>query len=77
MHDYTEMMENNDWYIEITRPTSQHGWFEHKRTGAGGGLWFEGIELIDYDGVFELPKAVADMLIGAGYDLTEILKEDD
>ena len=31
------------------------------------GLWFEGKELVDYDGVFELPNEVAEMIKDAGY----------
>jgi hypothetical protein len=31
------------------------------------GLWFEGNELTDYDGVFSLPREIAQMLTDAGY----------
>lgn len=34
-----------------------------------GGLWFERNELIDYDGVFELPKQLIDHLKGAGFNM--------
>lgn len=36
---------------------------------AGIGLWFEGNELVDYDGVFELPKELIDFLIKEGYNM--------
>ena len=68
IHTYTERLEKGDWMAAIS-PTTEYGYFENVKTGSGGGLWFEGRELIDYDGVFELPKDVVDMLAGAGYDL--------
>ena len=36
------------------------------------GLGFDGKKVTDYDGVFELPKEARELLIEAGYDLTEI-----
>lgn len=46
------------------------GFFEHKDGSEGGGLWFEQagttLELVDYDGVYALPRAVLDALRGAG-----------
>jgi hypothetical protein len=76
MHVYTEKLEKGNWYVEIS-PTTQYGYFENVNTGSGGGLWFEGPVLLDYDGVTQLPFAVTSALIGAGYDLTEILGEDE
>ena len=45
------------------------GYFEHEDYGDewGGGLWFEGKNLIDYDGVFELPPAVVTGIRELGY----------
>lgn len=45
------------------------GYFEHNDLGDewGGGLWFEGKELRDYDGVFALPKEVATCLRENGF----------
>lgn len=47
----------------------EYGWFEHHEYGdeCGGGLWFDGTELIDYDGVATLPKEVWDKLQELGY----------
>jgi hypothetical protein len=52
------------------------GWFElyDLETGgddwyAGGGLWFRGNTLVEYDGVFSLPKVVADKLEDWGYEI--------
>lgn len=33
------------------------------------GLWFEGKELADYDGVFFLPREIGEMLTEAGYSV--------
>ena len=54
-----------DWTIEIV---GEHGWFEHKN-GGGGGLWFEGLSLIDYDGCWELNKSVIRGLRELGYEV--------
>ena len=35
------------------------------------GLWFEGLELCDYDGVFFLPREVGEMLRDVGFIVTE------
>ena len=66
MHHYTETLECGNWLIEIS-PTTEYGYFENQKTGTEGGLWFEGNELVDYDGVMSLPVAVASALKGAGY----------
>jgi hypothetical protein len=36
----------------------------------GIGLWFQGNELTDYDGVFELPPELVKFLSQQGYDMT-------
>lgn len=35
------------------------------------GLWFEGKELSDFDGVFSLPRELGEMLKDAGYVVSE------
>jgi hypothetical protein len=64
-----------------------YGWFERYRMGkkedhymSEGGLWFvqhkySGIELLDYDGVYELPKDLAFMLKFAGVYVDPIFTE--
>lgn len=63
-------VDNGRYTVEANKET-KHGYFEHKRIGEGGGLWFEasgdGLSLIDYDGVFELPDEVIDMLRDGGF----------
>lgn len=57
-----------------------YGWFEHEELGdeCGGGLWFERhdlvLDLVDYDGTFELPKAVIDGLRSEGFTVEEIFE---
>ena len=69
-HQYTQDLSTGKFEIKVS-PTTNYGYFEHNEHGedCGGGLWFVGKELTDYDGVFELPKTVADALIQAGYHL--------
>jgi hypothetical protein len=51
------------------------GWFELYDTETGGdewyaegGLWFDGKELTDYDGVFSLPVCIIEKLKELGYN---------
>jgi hypothetical protein len=39
---------------------------------AEGGLWFKGKDLVDYDGVHELPKVVESKIIEMGYCLDNL-----
>jgi len=44
----------------------KYGYFEHDTLGdeCGGGLWFDNdLKLEDYDGVFELPSEVKNILV--------------
>lgn len=67
-----------EWKNGVVRFQTEHfygelradrGWFEHEELGdeCGGGLWFAPRELVDYDGVFELPKEIVTMLRDRGY----------
>lgn len=58
----------NTPYFEIIIDGDE-GCFEHNDLGddCGGGLWFVGMEVTDYDGVFELPKEVREALKAEGY----------
>ena len=54
---------------------TQRGWFEHNEHGDeyGGGLWFKGAELVDYDGIGGyLPKEILDALEAIGFDISEM-----
>jgi hypothetical protein len=52
------------WTVCLDEP--DRGWFERDSDGTGGGLWFEGDELVDYDGVSCLPAAVAEGIRSLG-----------
>lgn len=49
-------------------------YFEHNELGdeCGGGLWFKDRELVDYDGVYMLPKEVAMKLKELGFDISYV-----
>ncbi len=61
------------------RAEDNYGWFEFydEKSGgdqwyAEGGLWFGGLELTDYDGVFALPSFIADFLEKKGFDVEDM-----
>lgn len=58
-----------------------YGYWEYKDGTEGGGLWFERrnnrVVLTDYDGAFDLPKKVWEMLEKAGVGLSEMQVEPD
>jgi len=65
--------------INIRQNKKDYASFEFYDTETGGeawyaegGLWFEGKELTDYDGVFELPTEIINILEKAGYDCDEM-----
>tara|TARA_R100000734_G_C3280027_1_gene73870 strand:- start:533 stop:790 length:258 start_codon:yes stop_codon:yes gene_type:complete len=65
---------NVGWNEETSK-----GWFELYDEGSGGdyyyaegGLWFEGKELVDYDGVFELDDEVIKCLEDWGADISYV-----
>lgn len=60
--------EQNTHTIEIDTSES-YGWFENNTSGSGGGLWFDGKELVDFDGMGCLPMKVVRALRAAGYQL--------
>lgn len=64
--------QTQNFYGEIY-PEQSRGWFEHEEHGDeyGGGLWFEGMNLIDYDGVAVLPKEVIQAIRDSGFHVAE------
>jgi len=61
------------------RAEDNYGWFEFydEKSGgdqwyAEGGLWFNGLELVDYDGVFSLSSFIADFLEKKGFDVEDM-----
>ncbi len=68
-------IETANYEVNVVRMVTSgklRGSFEHNELGdeCAGGLWFNegdnGVTLIDYDGVFELPEEVAEALRGKG-----------
>jgi hypothetical protein len=55
------------------------GWFEFYDIDSGGekwyaegGLWFDGKDVMDFDGVFELPEEIMTKLNELGYDCSNV-----
>ena len=69
-YNFDEHYETKSFSIDIDSK-AEYGYFEHDQLGDefGGGLWFEGKRLIDYDGVFELPQQVIKELEANGYSM--------
>lgn len=76
---YGRVASEKDVVLEVTigyDAEKEYGYFEFYdvKTGgdkwyAEGGLWFENEELYDYDGVFELPTFVWEMLEKKGFNV--------
>lgn len=58
----------------VVFPNENRGYFEHETHGELGGLWFDGNELVDYDGVFSLPEAVIQALRHLGFIVDSIFE---
>lgn len=80
-YNFIVLLQSLDYDIKIDLH-EMYGYFDHQ-LGGEGGLWFqftendEGlrqIELIDYDGVFQLPHQVIFALRNAGYVVDELFE---
>ena len=65
-HVYTLKADGRRWNVAIS-PATSYGYFEPASGEEGGGLWFDGRNLIDYDGQFVLPREACDLLVSLGY----------
>jgi len=73
MSDYNFNLNLSTPLYTIEIDTTEHyGYFQNNTTGTEGGLWFDGLRLSDYDGVYDLPKQVYAALTNAGFNLEEI-----
>lgn len=63
----------DNFTVEIFDEAPLRGYFEHNEIGdeCAGELLFDGLRLIDYDGVFELPKEVIQALRGMSFYVGE------
>ena len=71
MADGMMKFQTKNFWIEILSPTK--GYFEHEVEGdnCAGELIFDGYNLVDYDGVFELPKEVIQAIRDLGFYVGE------
>ena len=70
--------ESPDWTVYVDEDGDPVG-FEHSQygdEGGSGGLWFDGTHLVDYDGVYNLPKGVIDICERLGFNM-DYAKDDD
>lgn len=69
----TPISDNAKSEIEVTINSDGKGYFdwevESEDINESGGLWFEENELVDYDGVFELPAQLIEYLEKQGYNM--------
>lgn len=89
MSDYDFTMTLHPWGEDLNKGVGEikidlsalYGYWEYIDGSEGGGLWFERrnnrVVLTDYDGAFDLPKKVWEMLAKAGVDLSEMQVEPD
>jgi len=71
--------ENIELQVTIGINSDDYGWFEIYDTETGGdewyaegGIWFKGMTIVDYDGVFALPRCIIEKLKEMSYDVSEI-----
>lgn len=65
-HNYSQIKTSGKWKVQVS-PTTGYGFYDHETQGEGGGLWFEGKELRDYDGRACLPRDVVVALRSLSY----------
>ncbi len=67
---YPYAVASSSGVVQIS-PSTQYGYWEFSDGSEGGGLWFEGKELVDFDGHYVLPARVCKALRDNGYILDE------
>lgn len=65
-YKFNQVLSIPNYTIEIDTAAA-YGYWQNESTGTEGGLWFSGRELVDYDGVYQLPGRVDAALVAAGY----------
>jgi hypothetical protein len=74
MAEYTfNRMEITINFLIYIDDSAGYGYFEHgeREDECSGGLWFDGNELINYDGVSKLPREVISALRKIGVIVSE------
>lgn len=76
IHHEQFTMDDYDYEVGMDENTGR-GWFEvcgaswvNEEDHADGGIWFEGMEITDYDGVCEMPQPIIDWLENKGFDIS-------
>jgi len=67
----TRWYESLEWSVFVDEDGHPLG-FEHNKLGeegGTGGLWFDGTHLVDYDGVYDLPKGVISICERLGFNM--------
>jgi len=67
----TRRYETDKWTVYVDEDGIPSG-FEHSQygdEGGSGGLWFDGTHLVDYDGVYDLPKGVISICERLGFNM--------
>ena len=70
MYNFNKHIQAQGFDVKVDT-AANYGCFEHDEHGEdlGGGLWFEGKNLVDYDGVMVLPEEVVSILLEMGFIL--------
>jgi hypothetical protein len=80
-NSFGTIKKQNDIELQVTIGinSDDYGWFEIYDVESGGdewyaegGIWFKGMTIVDYDGVFALPRCIIEKLKGMGYDVSEV-----
>ena len=76
--DYDKKGKTGKFEVNVSTE-KQYGYFEHDEYGEdyGGGLWFERNELVDYDGVYSLPKEVIEKIEALGFIVEDSFKDEE
>jgi len=73
-YNFNMKQQVGDWLVEVDTE-KQYGYFENQEHGGEGGLWFKDNELIDYDGVYEIPKQVIMALQSMNLNVDYVLED--
>jgi len=80
-YNFDVKRETKNFEVQVDT-AAKYGYFEHKELGDGccGGLWFdvqEGVlNLVDYDGVFELRMEVVTAIRDMGFNVSTLFEPD-
>jgi hypothetical protein len=73
-YNFDKKEQVGDWLVEVDT-VAQYGYFENQEHGGEGGLWFTNNELVDYDGVYEIPKQVIMALQSMNLNVDYVLED--